>query len=262
MHHRWNYVASLVVLGAAIFLGGCGTSSRSSAPPESVGLYQSRQFEAAYSSGQNEMNSGRDFAARQRGQLMAGLSAYELKRYPEAKSLLGSLTTSEDAKLAGQAAAGLGLAYIATDDYARAAEYLVDASRKLEGDEAARAAMFAGDCHALLGRIESAKSMYRAAQSSVSDSSLAAQIQKRLSLDGFTVQVGAYSQKTNADRIMAGLKPRAKSLGLPEPKLVLEPDATGRTLYLVQLGRFKSLMEAQAAKNKLGREGVIRQVGK
>lgn len=252
----------LAILALPMALAGCtATSSKPPASAESVRLYENKQFERAYEQSTAKANDrDLDFAQRQQAQLVAGLSAYELDRYDEAKRLLGPLTTSADRKLGGQAAAGLGLAHIATQNYDRAVEYLNQAGRQLEGDEGARANLFAGDCNAVLGRVQPARTAYQLALAQAKDQTLYTQIQRKLSTEGYTVQLGAFSKRENADRAAASFAATAKRAGLPPPTVVVDTVARGRTLYVVQTGRFKSLNEAQSAKSRLGTDSVVREL--
>jgi rare lipoprotein A len=61
----------------------------------------------------------------------------------------------------------------------------------------------------------------------------------------FALQVGAFSQVTNAERFAASLRPR---FGRAE---VHPGDADGRTLYRVRVGDFSSLHEAEAARERV-----------
>jgi tetratricopeptide (TPR) repeat protein len=252
------------VLFGGIVLGGCQSQSKpNDSAQEAVGLYESKQYGPAYEQGKRGMDDTEsDLNSRQHARLIAGLSANEMKRYAEARQLLGPLTTSDDTELAGHAAAGMGLAYIGAEDYSSASRYLSQGGRQLKGDEAARAFMFAGDCDTLLGRVTPARNNYQSALGLAKDPALYAQIQKKLNTEGFTVQVGAYTNKANADRTLAGLRSRTPALGLPAPTMMVDRDATGRTLYLVQVGRFAKLDDARTAMAKLGREAVVRQVAK
>jgi tetratricopeptide (TPR) repeat protein len=196
----------------------------------------------------------------ERAALVAGMSAYELKRYAEAQRWLRLASLSADSTIGGRASATLGLVHVAQDRYSTAAIDLSAAGRRLEGDEAARAHYFAGECSSILGRLDAAKRSYEQARSLAQDPSLRMRISNRLRDSGYTLQLGAFSNRANADRALAAGASRAAKAGLPTPTITATPDVTGRTVYLVQTGRFTTKEEALAARARLGGDAVVVQM--
>jgi TolA-binding protein len=74
--------------------------------------------------------------------------------------------------------------------------------------------------------------------------SAVAAVPPRAAEGGFTVQVGAFSQKANADKLVAFLKGK----GITDPRVVNE-ERGGRTLFIVYLGEFPT-KEAAREKSK------------
>lgn len=250
VRHR---TARLVLLAAVIALGGCGQSAQTRRALE---MYESRQYAEALREGEAAARSTRP-PERDRASLIAGMSAYELKKYPEAERWLRPLTSNADREIAGRALATLGLIGVAREKYSAAAIDLASAGRRLRGDESARAWFFAGECHAILGRLDQARQSYNAALAVAQSQPLRSRIQARLSSAGYTLQVGAFSSRANADRAASAARARASSAGLAAPMIVAIPDATGRTIYLVHVGRFNSREEAVKARARFGSDAIV-----
>lgn len=219
-------------------------------------LYQQGQYAEALRQAEQSAQTSKP-PASDRAALIAGMSAYELKKHSEAERWLRPLAYNSDPAIAGRASATLGLVQVARDRYSSAAIDFTSASRRLEGDEAARAHYFAGECYSILGRLDAARASYEQARSLARDPSLRGRISSRLTGGSYTLQLGAFSNRANADRALATGTARASQAGLPAPTIVATPDVTGRTIYLVQVGRFGTKEEAAAARTRLGTESVV-----
>ena len=162
-----------------------------------------------------------------------------------------------DSTIAGRAGATLGLISLEEGKYDQAAELLGNASKKLSGDEAARAAMYAGDSLRNGGKTTQARESYIRAQAMVtSDQTLRNQIGERLSTTGFTntkpgagkfsVQVGAFSSQPRA------AEAASKFGRFGAVRTVPVRSKAGQTLYAVRLGVFNSRAEADALQRRVG----------
>ncbi|MDX2114740.1 MAG: SPOR domain-containing protein [Planctomycetota bacterium] len=240
----------IAVLAMVLVLGGCSGSSS-----KALELYESGRYEEAISEG-DRAASGSGTSA-DRGTLIAGLSALELKRYAEAERRLKPLVYNTNAEIAGRAQAGIGLCQVARDRFSAAAVNLSSAGRRLSGDEGAQAHYFAGECYAVQGRLEAAKLAYEAAQAKAESPELKKRIAGRLSASEYTLQVGAFSSEQNARRTLAAVSRRAASANVGTASIVSLPDVTGRTIHLVQIGRFTTRQEAAAARTRLGTDAVV-----
>lgn len=249
-HHRFLPAFALL----ALTLASCSETSK-----KGLDLYQQRDYSAALREGER-VGSTAESPERERGALVAGMSAFELKNYSESEKWLKIARNSSERSVSGRAGATLGLLHVARDRYSPAALELTAAARKLEGDEAARANFFAGECYSILGRIDAARLRYEESLSQAKDSSLRTRVSARLNSAGYTLQLGAYSNRANADRALAAAARRATSAGLPAPTILSIPDVTGRMIYLVQVGRFASKDEAQSARTRVGQDAVIVQM--
>lgn len=242
---------------APIVFGGAGCqSTRPKASEEALARYEARDYEAALRLAR--ASYGRTAGAKQEeAALIAGMAAYELKRYDEAESWLRPVTRSTSRDFAGKASATLGLIAAAQGAYTTAALDLLAAGRRLEGDDAARALLMAGDCYRLVGRLDAANSAYTAGRGVATSASLKEVLAARLENSAYTVQFGAFANHSNALRALDAARLRARAQDLPAPEIVTSRDVTGQTLYLVQSGRYETKQDAAAARVRLGSDLVV-----
>lgn len=188
---------------------------------------------------------------RDRATLIAGLSAAQLKQNAEAVRLLSPLTTHNDNEIAGRAIAGTGLVARNQGDKSRAATLLADGAKKLTGDTGARAYLASGDAFAELGRKSEAQAQYTSGLGLAQSADLKAALAERATGKRFTVQVGAFSSRANADKRAKEVRGQSISLGLGEPR-VFTAVTNGKTTYVVQLGDFPTKQDARNASAKIG----------
>lgn len=215
-----------------------------------VDLYNARYFREAKDKAESAISTanGRD---REVLQLTAGLSCHALKQPALAQHHLEGLTGSADPQIAGRAEATLGQIAQQRGNHKYAADLFNRASKKLEGDDSARAAMRAGESLSIMGNQNAATQQYRAAAENA-DTARLKQHADRLSKQGpFTIQAGAYSTRANADKRAAELAALAQRAGLTRP-VVLADTINGRPGYSVRIGAFTSKGEANTARAKLG----------
>lgn len=188
--------------------------------------------------------------------LTAGLSAHALSRNDEATVWLRPLTTNADDEVAGQALATLGLIALEAGEDRTASRLLSRAAGKLTADDSARAAMFAGDAYVNLERFDAARLQHRLAHASAKDPALVREIASRLG-DGFTLQVGAFADRSNAERSRRRLAQNRSFAALGEPIVLQRTDNRGMRLYLVQVGHFTTKRDAKAAQLRTGIGGIV-----
>jgi tetratricopeptide (TPR) repeat protein len=242
---RWVMLASL---GA---LAGCAGSSNRSAYLEE---YDRGHYEKASMSA---IKVVRDPGAPDRdlARLTAGLSAHARGKKDEAMVWLRPLTTNKDAEIAGKALATLGLIAFEDGEHRTAAKSLSRAAGKLKSDDSARAAMFAGDSYLSLGSFDAARLQYRLALAAAENPKLKSEISSRLG-SGFTLQLGAFANKSNAERITRRLAQDRTYASLGSPFVTQRNDNRGM-MYLVQVGYFSSEQDAKAAQLRTGIGGII-----
>lgn len=244
-------VALLLVLATA----GCqhtGPSRSSTA----LSLHERGDYAAAYreATAAHPRSTGR---AQQEAALVAGMSAFELKRYDDAEHWLRPLARSSDREIAGRATATIGLVSVARGNYALAAIDLSSAGRQLTGQESARAHFFAGECYTLVGRLDAAQRSYALARGAAGSSDLAGRAGDRMVSGPYSVQFGAFTVYGNAESAASGARSRARGVGLEAPRIISTSDVNGRTLYLVHQGRYATKGEADIARVRLGGGAIV-----
>ncbi len=249
---------------AAGALGASGCASNGGPAPErevtavepSITAFERGHYEHALrlASSQHPFSRG---LARDTFALTAGLAAHALDRDEEAIAWLAPVVRSDDRAIAGRAEATLGLIDLERGRYRQAAARLSRASGKLESEQAARASFHAGEAFSLSGQPEAARLHYRLAERGTGRGDVRTLSNDRLSLSGYTVQVGAFSDPDNAERAAATLTRRADALGLGVPVVVRRTSDRGRTLHLVQIGSFGSRGEAEVMRTRLGNDAIV-----
>lgn len=195
-------------------------------------------------------------AEREEAALIAGLAAHALGDTAHATEWLTPLLASRERTIAGRAAAGLGLIAQGRGDFERAAALLSEAALKLSGDDAAQAAFRAGDAYLELGQTEAARQQFQYAYSQAKDSDLKRALTERLNDHRYTIQLGAFASRRNAERAVREFAAMTMGLGLGTPRVVQTAEH-GRTLFLVQAGEFRSQSEADQMKQRLGVSAIV-----
>ncbi len=250
---------SIPLLAMATVCGCASSSALQSESPDYVGLYESGHYATAYRSAQAAAS---DQSARSVDQpsLIAGLSAHAMGHYKDAEMWLTPLVQNQDPEISGRAAAALGLIEKDRKQYDKAASHLSLAATRLEGNEAARAGLHAGDCFALLGRPEAARIQYNLARTAATDESVWKALDERLARAEYTVQLGAYSTLANAERAVMSTSRIARRLGLGDPFITEDVASTGQRVYIVQVGTFRTRNDADQARLRLGPDTIVASV--
>ncbi|TRZ49214.1 hypothetical protein D4Q80_02435 [bacterium] len=151
----------------------------------------------------------------------------------------------------------LGLSYLKEGNYLRAADIFEIILKEFKGSDFREEALLAlGDSYFLRGDYPKAKEYYTQVTSSGGEKfkPLAAERLSRCALKSgdnkagqvyYTVQVGAFSNRTNASNLTQKLN--AQGYGAYIEKL--------NSGYHVRVGKFQSLKEAREAEEKLSKEG-------
>lgn len=243
------------LMGSA--LGGCASSPPAGAKPTYVELFNQNKYQEAYTEASEAIPKSQG-PAREQAQYYAGLSASRLNRHTDAEKLLGPLTQSRDTLVAGNASAELGLIALEKARFKEAAELLESASNKLVGNDAARAAVYAGDARRSMNELAAARSMWERAKAlNPTDPTVRNMIDARLSPTAapvntgkYTVQLGAFSSRLNAQAQLDRHLARASGVGVP--LRIVQVASRGRTLFAVRAGRFVSKPEADRIARELG----------
>lgn len=224
----------VVAAGVPACEGSGGRSGGTAAGPAKLNYQQAyaqgryaQAYDDASSVASNNRSKDRDQAA-----LIAGLSARALDRHADAERWLKPLLTNSDPTIQGRAAAAMGLMASDAGRNEEAVRLLDQASRKLRGDDAARAAMYCGDSQWTLNRATDARASWtRARDLVVQDGALRAIINDRL-----------------AGQAPAPLKP-GPITGAPRP---------GAGRFTIQAGAYQSIRDAQTRANQLSNFGATR----
>lgn len=243
-------------LAVVVVLGGCASrqGATRSADQGYAALYASGQYQKALEESSRVATSLRG-ADKARARLIAGLSAHALNRNAEAVKWLGPLTDDADRAIAGKSSAALGLIRQEQGEHAQAAALLGKASKVLDGDDAARAAMYAGDSHKALGQRDEAQAMYDKARASVRDE------RGLQTLIGDRMAALATASPTGAGQATSGAAgPTEPRRGGAAPKRMVNAAmlAPRGTRYCAQAGVYDSLSGAVNAAGKLRKFGKAR----
>lgn len=195
-------------------------------------------------------------ADREEAALIAGLSAHALADTINASTWLTPLLQSPDRSIASRAAAALGLIAQDRGDHERAASLLNQASLSLSGDDAAQAGLHAGEAFTELGQRDAAHRAYQRAFGQAQDPKLKQTLTDRLNNRRFTIQLGAFADRRNADRVAHEHAAVTSGLGLGVPRIV-QTTENGRTLYLVQAGSFRTQSDAERIRTRLGVRAIV-----
>ncbi len=183
---------------------------------------------------------------------LAGMSSHKLKKFATAKKMLHQASTSLDRQLAGDALTQLGLIYNKELQFAKAAAAFSGAAVKLNGQERAQCYFHAGLAQQNLGWWPRARSSLLLARGYNKKAELGRQIQAYLNTTGFTLQVGAFRQRSLAMRRAGELTRLTQNMRISLPRVTAEnPSPKSPLLYRVHIGHFSSYNTAAAARKQI-----------
>lgn len=261
----WPRAAAMLMLSIGLAMGpvACQKSTARSGDGPTVqtasDLYAAGRFSEAQARAEVDFRR-LDGEARRAAALTAGLSAHALNRTAEARGWLTPLINDPNPEIAGRANAALGLIAEKAGSQAEAAERLVQASNLLRGDEAARAAFRAGHSFTALNRFDEAATAYRNAVSKAESPQVRSAYEPYIQPGPFSVQMGVFTSKLNADRKAAESRPRTTHLGLGVPFVKPVNSAGGKPgvlAFSVRVGSFVNRHAAALACQKLGSQAVV-----
>ncbi len=253
----WSVVRAAVICALAwgMILGGCAGTSSGSAGGY-LESFQSGRYEAALREAQG-VHARSTGVERARAALIAGQSLHALGRDTESTRWLQPLASHQDDAIAGTALATLGLIAASQARHGSAAAQLSAAARRLSGDDAARAAMYAGDSYRAVNDARRAAECYELAAAKAASPALKREIAERTAGRTYSIQLGAFVQRAAADRTASGARAVAARAGLATPRIEPTTDASGRTLFAVRIGEFASRPVAEQALARSGLRGTV-----
>ena len=95
------------------------------------------------------------------------------------------------------------------------------------------------------------------ARRSTRNSGLIQQVDQQLAVTGYTIQVGAFTSRANADKAAKTYAVKAASARVGVVKVTVALRAGGRSVNLVQVGRFATFNAASEARSRLGDSGAV-----
>ena len=239
----------LVVISVGGVLGGCQSMS----PSELVSAQASfRQSDYARALDQAvKLSHSADPAVRMEASYLAGLAARQQGKPQLAAQYLQAVTKNTDCQMAADIAAELGLIYRQQQRYNLAVRQLLVAAKNLEGQHRANAYYYAAEAQKKLGRWAEARTSLSLARASSNDLSFRQRIDEQLDVTGWTIQVGAFEQQSNAQSKAKSVATQGQGANLGPARIVPSIDVNGRKLYLVQIGQFSTFVTAKTARNRL-----------
>ncbi len=204
-----------------------------------AGWYAQARQEAA------EVRHEGDIGTRSRALYLEGLCAYQLGDHDAARPLLAEAARGSGPE-AARASATLGLVYRAQNRPDDAGDAFAAAARGLSGVDASKAVYYAARCYAEAGDEAAAALWTRILQQPRPAGSSGA------APGTFTIQVGAFRERSHAERAAVEAAEVAESHGLAPVRIVPRRDTRGDVLFVVQLGSFRSRSAAMGARRRLG----------
>lgn len=254
----------ILSIGAAVMmtvgLWGCagGGAAGAKTLTEVKAAYDAGRYEESYG-GATKLARSASGATSEQASYLAGLSAYQLKRYDAAASALNPVTSSKDPALAGRAAATLGMVRIEQNRPKEAVPNLKKAITTLQGEDLAEAEYHLGKAYQLSGDTTNARAHFTMARRTTTSAELRARANEELDKAGYALQIGAYGSLANAKVSADAFDRSGKGAGLGAARIVQSRDRFGKTLYLVQVGYFANLETAQQARTRIGSSAIITQ---
>lgn len=264
-------------VSALVALSGCSGTQKAGGDSY-LSEYNSRNYSEAYRLAEEQAarSSG---AKKDQAALIAGLSAHAMNRNDDAKRWLEPLAvTSKDEQIAGRAGATLGILAAESRQHDKAVRYLSEAGEKLDGNDAARAWLYAGDSYRALNKPSEAREAYAKAEGLVTDGSdLEAMARQRIAAPivpqftgepyrgvigtsaptsaPFTLQMGAFSSQANAESAARRLGRPAMAIG--QPYVVQTTAKNGKPMWALRVGGFSTADQARQAAKAAQLQGAI-----
>jgi outer membrane murein-binding lipoprotein Lpp len=234
-------------------VSGCSSTAKSGNLDKAVSDYNAASYSQAEQEAVQAMNNSTG-TAKEDAAYVAGLSAYRTGNITEAERRFLFASQSSNIKTAGSAKAMLGQVRMDQHRPREAAVYFADASRLLTGEDAKKAAQSASLAYQQAGD-PSASRQWSQVSTAIASPSPATDSKGRPAGPtlGFSLQVGAFSDKTRAQRAADEANTVARKDGLGPVRILNRRDDRGKPLYLVQFGFFTSRDAAAAARARIGK---------
>lgn len=263
MHHRVSCplhasgVVAAVLIAALASLGGCASQSPGGPTIETVTAeYDAGHFQEAYNAAVTLSRRG-DLDTRDQASYLAGLSAYRMQQYLSVDRYLSPLIHAPDPAVAGRAAGTLGLADMERGNYREAATHFKDAAERLKGQEKAEASYRAGLAYKQANLAGQARMQFLIAQGGSRDNTFLAKVDKELRSNGFTLQLGVFAARANADAMARDFQSTLAAKQLGPASILAGTGDRGETLYYVHVGIFNSYSAALRARDTVSQPAIV-----
>ncbi len=195
---------------------------------------------------------------RDQAAYFVGLSAFQTEAFAKAEQYLKPLEANRNDTISGNSSATLGLIDLRADRAPMAVVHFKRASRKLEGEDRAQAAFQCGLAYRQLGQTSSARQQFMIARATTNNADFRNRINTYVANTGWTIQLGAFTRRSNAELRAAQFDSMTTARASLGPALILdESDATGHTLYVVQVGNFMDYTLATRARDQITGPAMI-----
>jgi cell division septation protein DedD len=277
--HTFARVLKLTVSVSMLLLAACnGPQQRLD---DATRAYDAQDWTKAYDDASAAQTEAQP-PLKQRAAFVAGLAAYRQDRFDEARTRFLVAEASEDRETSGQAKVMLGDLLTRDGKPAAAAAKYDEAAQLLSGEEAMRArnlasaareasksptptpvasaesddtAADAAPAAAAAKSKPTAKPKTPARDAGKTETKSAkpktATASKSSTKGGFTIQCGAYVKESDARARAKDLGDEARKAGLPAPKVERVTGRTGKKLWIVSIGSFKTRADGKKALAKL-----------
>jgi len=258
---RRMIAALTLLLGWSLWLVGCASSGTGAAGGPSLAKitadYDAGHFQQAYDGAVTLSRRG-DLATRDQASYLAGLSAYRMQNYLSVDRYLSPLLHAPDPAVAGRAAGTLGLADMERGNFREAATHFKDAAERLTGQEKAEAAYRAGLAYKEASLAGQARVQFLIARGASKDSAFQAKVERELKSNGFTLQLGVFAGRSNAESMAREFQNTAAAAQIGPAGILAGKGDRGETLYYVHVGLFNSFSAALRARDSVNQPAIVR----
>jgi tetratricopeptide (TPR) repeat protein len=255
-HRKWPIALTALLAVGATLLQGCN-ASRGPTPTETAQTYYQRGDYARAQTAAARAAATAGGTQRDLAHYMAGMSAYRLNRFDTAARYLRVAANSRDEAMAADARSTLGLIYSTQGRYAQAADMLLRSANLHTGEDRAQSYFYAGIAQQKLGRWPQARTSLLLARRATRDQKLIQQINQHLAVTGYTIQVGAFASRANADKTARAYASKSAAAKLGNVLVTPSTASNGRPINLVQVGRYATFNAAMSARKRLGDTGAV-----
>ena len=257
MSFRRHFTIGLVLTALGI-TAGCSTSSTTASLDPAMKHYEAGSLTLAKMEAQRIYE--RQDGDRWQAAWVIGLCNQRLGRMTAARVDFELAADSPDPTLAAKARAMLGQNLMDSGQPELAAIQFEHAWPDLTGEDRRQCAEHASNAWAAAGRQDQAKRWQTLADTPDHPETGSTTSYTATSNDThgrFTIQAGAYRDADGAQRARTSLATRTSTAGFDAPTIRTRTDRHGTTLYLVQVGSFKSRHAAQTAMRSLRDRNLI-----